>query len=137
MKKLVTILLSISLIFFFAFGLTACFDDTTGKTPAQTLPGNATTGEKMALASAKNYLSIKAFSREGLIEQLKFEGYSTDEATYAVDNCGADWKEQAAKAAKEYLELLPMSEQQLIDQLKFEGFTEEEAIYGAEQAYNQ
>ncbi len=94
-----------------------------------------TTGERMALSSAKNYLRTMGFSKKGLIDQLEFEGYSTEEATYAVNNCGANWKEQAVRVAKNYLNTMSFSKQGLIDQLEFEGFTSEEASYGAEQAY--
>ena len=76
-----------------------------------------------------------AFSYSGLIEQLEYEGYSTEEATYAVDNCGADWKEQAAKKAEEYLKSMSFSKSGLIEQLEYEGFTHEQAVYGADQAY--
>ena len=74
-----------------------------------------------------------AFSYSGLISQLEFEGYTTEEATYAADNCGADWKEQAAKKAKNYLDTMSFSRQGLIDQLEFEGFTSEQAVYGVTQ----
>ena len=70
-----------------------------------------------------------------MIDQLEFEGYTTAEATYAVNNCGANCKEQAVKSAKNYLKIMSFSKQGLIDQLEFEGFTSEEAIYGVEQAY--
>ena len=76
-----------------------------------------------------------AFSYSGLIEQLEYEGYSTEEATYAVDNCGADWKEQAAKKAEEYLNSMSFSKSGLIEQLEYEGFTHDQAAYGADQAY--
>ena len=102
---------------------------------AETNNETATFGELMALESAKNYLRVSAFSKQGLIEQLEFEGYSNEEATYAVNHCGANWKEQAVKAAKQYLRVMSFSKQGLIDQLIFDGFTEEEAIYGVEQAY--
>lgn len=89
-----------------------------------------TIGQKNALTQAKRYLSISAFSREGLVEQLVFEGYSNEDAVYGADNSGADWSEQAAKKAKQYLELTSFSRQGLIDQLLFEGFTSQEAEYG-------
>lgn len=89
-----------------------------------------TMGQKNALKQAYNYLDFSAFSRSGLIDQLEFEGYSTDEATFAVDNCGADWNEQAAKKAEAYLEFSSFSRSGLIDQLEFEGFTTEQAEYG-------
>lgn len=91
---------------------------------------SATIGEINALEKALSYLDYTAFSRSGLIEQLEFEGFSTEEATYGVDNCGADWNEQAAKKAQSYLDYSSFSRQGLIDQLVFEGFTQEQAEYG-------
>ena len=88
-------------------------------------------GEKNALRSAKSYLNYTAFSKKGLIEQLKFEGFSDSEANYAVNNVNVDWNEQAAKCAENYLRYTSFSKQGLIDQLKFEGFTQEQAEYGA------
>ena len=76
---------------------------------------------------------MTAFSRSGLIKQLEFEGYETEDATFAADNCGADWNEQAVLKAKDYLEMTAFSRDGLIKQLEFEGFTHEEAVYGAEQ----
>lgn len=92
---------------------------------------NATIGEKNALSSAENYLSIMAFSYSGLVEQLKYEGYSDSEAIYAAENCNADWKEQAAKKAQEYMSGMAFSRSALIEQLEYEGFTEAQAEYGA------
>lgn len=83
-----------------------------------------------ALRAAKNYLSVMPFSYSGLIEQLEYEGYSTEDATYAADNCGADWNEQAALKAQSYIDMTSFSRQGLIDQLIFEGFTQEQAEYG-------
>ena len=94
---------------------------------------NATTGEKNALDKAYSYLDYTYFSYTGLIDQLEFEKYSTEEATFAADNCGADWNEQAAKKAKEYLDYSSFSRTGLIDQLKYEGFTAEQAEYGVTQ----
>jgi hypothetical protein len=94
---------------------------------------NVSTGKKNALRSAESYLDTMAFSRSGLIEQLEFEGYTNEEAVYAVDNCGANWKEQAARCAKSYLSTMAFSRSELIEQLEFEGFTSEQAIYGVTQ----
>lgn len=94
-----------------------------------------TQGKKNALKQAESYLKYSAFSYKGLIEQLEYEGYSTAEATYAVDNCGADWKEQAVKKAEEYLNSMSFSKSGLIEQLEYEGFTHDQAVYGADQAY--
>ena len=83
-----------------------------------------------ARKKAESYLSIMAFSREGLIEQLEFEGFSNVDATYGTDAQGADWNEQAAKKAQSYLDTMAFSRSGLIDQLLFEGFTQEQAEYG-------
>ena len=92
-----------------------------------------TVGENNALISAKQYLNTMAFSYSGLIEQLEYEGYTNSEAIYAVNNCGADWYEQAELSAKEYLDVMPFSRQGLIEQLEYEGFTHSQAVYGVEQ----
>lgn len=104
-------------------------DETTTET---TTKDNTTMGQKNALKKAKNYLDFSAFSYKGLVKQLEYEGFTNEEAVYAVDNCGADWNEQAAKKAKSYLDFSAFSKQGLIDQLEYEGFTYEQAVYGAE-----
>ncbi len=90
-----------------------------------------TMGQRNALAKAADYLSFTAFSFSGLVEQLEFEGFSHDDAVFAVENCGADWNEQAAKKAQSYLDFMSFSRSGLIEQLEFEGFTREQAEYGA------
>lgn len=96
---------------------------------------SVSSGESNALRSAKNYLSVMAFSYSGLVEQLEYEGYSSSEAAYAADNCGADWYEQAVKSAKQYLEVMAFSRSGLIEQLEYEGYTHDQAVYGADKAY--
>lgn len=86
---------------------------------------SATVGEKNALKKAQSYLSFMAFSESGLVEHLKFEGFSDAEAQYGAANCGADWNEQAAKKAESYLDLMSFSREGIIEQLEFEGFTHE------------
>jgi len=93
---------------------------------------SATLGERNAAKKAKDYLNYSSFSYSGLVEQLKFEGYTHEEAVYGVDKCGADWNEQAAKKAKDYLNYSSFSRTELIAQLEFEGFTRQQAEYGAE-----
>ena len=91
---------------------------------------SATMSQKNALSKAKEYLDFTSFSYAGLIDQLEYEDFSTEDATYGADNCGADWNEQAAKKAQDYLDYSSFSRQGLIDQLLFEGFTAEQAEYG-------
>lgn len=94
------------------------------------------TGDWNALAQAKRYLSSMHFSRSGLIEQLQYEGYTDSECVYAVDNCGASWKEQAVGKARDYLNSSSFSRKELIEQLEFEGFTRDQAEYGVSQVYD-
>ncbi|WP_369054838.1 Ltp family lipoprotein [Kineococcus terrestris] len=93
----------------------------------------ASVAQENAVRAAENYLDFSAFSRTGLIDQLEFEGYSAEDATYGVDHITVDWNEQAAKSAKNYLDFSSFSRQGLIDQLEFEGYTSSEAEYGVSQ----
>ena len=103
------------------------------RAPASTQAG-LTAGQRNAVRSASDYLDYTAFSRQGLIEQLEFEDYSTEDATFAVDYISPDWNEQAAKSAEIYLDYSAFSRQGLIDQLMFEGYTRAQAEYGVDQA---
>ena len=103
------------------------------KSPSASTAETVSTGMKNALKSAGTYLSFSAFSHVGLVRQLEFEGYTNKEATYAADNCGADWNEQAAKSAKTYLSFMSFSKKGLIQQLEYEGFTKSQAEYGVKQ----
>ena len=92
-----------------------------------------TLGEKNALKKAKSYLNSSAFSYKSLVEQLEYSGFSHEEAIYGVENCEADWNEQAAKKAEQYMNFSSFSRDGLIEQLEYEGFTYEQAVYGAKQ----
>ncbi|MDF1479556.1 Ltp family lipoprotein [Leifsonia sp. H3M29-4] len=89
-----------------------------------------TMGQQQAIGSATSYLAYTSFSREGLIEQLEYEGFSTEDATFAVDFLAPDWNAQAAASAKSYLEFTSFSRQGLIEQLIYEGFSPEQAEFG-------
>ena len=95
---------------------------------------NVSVSKQNALRSAESYLGTAAFSRSGLIKQLTFEGYSTGDATYAVDTLHPNYNAQAAKAAKAYLDLSGFSHSGLVEQLKFEGYTDSQAEYGVSAA---
>lgn len=93
-----------------------------------------TVSQEQAIQSAERYLeSLGGFSRQGLIDQLKFEGFTEEDAEFAVDYLDVDWMEQAELAAQRYLDSVGgFSRQSLIEQLKFDGFTQEEAEHGAD-----
>lgn len=89
-----------------------------------------TLSQQNAIRQAKSYLEYSGFSRTGLIDQLEYEGYSTEDATFGADNAGADWAAEAAETAASYLEYSSFSRQGLYDQLAYEGFTDAEIQYG-------
>ena len=88
--------------------------------------------QESALNKAEEYLNMMAFSHDSLIDQLKFEGFSEEDATYAAENCGADWQEQADKKAKEYLDTMAFSHDSLIKQLEHEKFSNKDATHAAD-----
>lgn len=98
--------------------------------PAPEAP-QLTVSQENAIDKAEDYLSFAAFSKSGLVQQLKFEGFSTADANFAVANIEVDWNEQAAKKAEDYMNMSSFSRSGLIAQLKFEGFTPAQAAYGA------
>ena len=104
--------------------------DTNNQSPIEEEQLTETVNQKNARQKAEQYLDFSAFSRQGLIEQLEYEGFSNTDAEYGTDAINADWREQAALKAKEYLEYSSFSRQGLIDQLVYEGFTQKQAEYG-------
>lgn len=91
---------------------------------------NASLGEKNALSTAQDYISVMGFSRQGLKEQLLYEGYSDAEAEFALNHLTVDWNVQAEKVAKNYIDTMSFSRQGLLEQLLYEGFTQEQAEHG-------
>ncbi|MEO5315582.1 Ltp family lipoprotein [Pseudarthrobacter sp. CC12] len=98
---------------------------------AEAAAKRGTISQQSATRKAGDYLQFTAFSRPGLIDQLVFEKYSVEDATWAVDHMTIDWNDQAAKKAKDYLKFTSFSRPGLVDQLLFEGFTPEQAEFGA------
>jgi len=96
-----------------------------------------TESQQNAVQSSQNYLQLKGFSKQGLIDQLSSsagEGFSVHDATVAVDSLQVNWDEQAVRSAKDYLKLHGFSCQGLIEQLSSSAgdqFTEEQAQYAA------
>lgn len=103
---------------------------------AQSLTGP----QKNAVRSAKQYLSLQGFSRDGLIHQLSSDagdGYKVADATAAVDSLNADWNRQAERSAKQYLDMMGFSCKGLIQQLSSSAgdrYTKDQATHGARSA---
>lgn len=97
-----------------------------------TTEAKITMGKRNALQTAKDYLKFSNFSYEGLYSQLQYEGYTDDESKYGVDNCGANWNEQALGTAKDYLKFSSFSYEGLCNQLIYEKYTDSQARYGVD-----
>ncbi len=95
-----------------------------------------TVSQANAVQVAEKYLSMSAFSRSGLIQQLSSrygEGYPEADAVYAVDHVSVNWNEQAVRAATQHLAERSFSREGLIHHLEArygDGFTHAEALYG-------
>jgi hypothetical protein len=89
-----------------------------------------TLAQQNAISSAQSYLDYSGFSRTGLIGQLEYEGFSTEEATFGADNAGADWNAEAAETAQQYLDYSSFSREGLYDQMAYEGFLPAEIEFG-------
>lgn len=96
--------------------------------------------QKNAVRSAKQYLSVQGFSRDGLVQQLSSDygdGYKVTDATVAVDSLNIDWNKQAVRSAKQYLSIQGFSCKGLVEQLSSsygDKYTVSQATYGAQQA---
>lgn len=89
-----------------------------------------TMGQQNAVSKAQSYLNLTGFSRTGLIDQLKFEGFSVEDATFGADNAGADWNAECAEKAQSYIDMTSFSRDGLAEQLAFEGFLPAEIEHG-------
>ena len=104
------------------------------KSPSLTGP------QRNAVRSARQYLNMTGFSRDGLIEQLSSsfgDGYDVADATAAVDSLDVDWNENAARSAAQYLSMSGFSCDGLVEQLSSSAgdkYTESQARYGAQKA---
>ena len=87
-----------------------------------------------AVRDAKEYLQSQAFSLKGLVSQVKYDGFSTSDATYGASHSGANWIKEAGADAKEYLQSQAFSGSGMVAQLEYDGFTASQALYGARAA---
>lgn len=91
--------------------------------------------EELALKAAETYSSTMKMSKQGIYDQLISkvgEGFSEEEAQYAIDNIDANWKENALKKAEMYTDEMDISDSKVYDKLissAGEKFTKEEAQY--------
>jgi len=99
---------------------------------AKAAANRLTPAQENAKRKAESYLEMAGFSRSGLIDQLKYEGFSTKDAQVAVDSLKVNWNTEAEQKAKSYTDMSGFSRSGLIGQLMFEGFTKTQAAHGAD-----
>lgn len=94
-----------------------------------------------ALGKAELYATTMSMSKKAIYNQLisEVEGFSKEDAQYAIDNVVADWNNNALEKAKMYQETMHMSRKAIHQQLTAsagEAFTKEEADYALENLPN-
>lgn len=91
---------------------------TAATTPAAPAAPAETAAQKNARQKAAQYLTISAFSRDSLVDQLvQGDHFAQADAEYGVDAQHADWNAQAVAKAKQYLGISSFSHKGLVDQL--------------------
>lgn len=96
----------------------------------ETVPVNLADTRDAALRRARSYVSATHMSPVTLYRQLtSYEGFSSDDARYAVQECGADWDDEATEAAASYRQHLGLSDAGIRRQLtsSVEGYTDAQA----------
>lgn len=91
----------------------------------------ATENQQKALDKANEYVDTLPLSHDGLIKQLEYDGYTTDVATYAADNCSVNWNKEAKEMAEQYMDSTTYTYKEMVQQLEAEGFTKKQAKFGA------
>ena len=100
-------------------------------------------GHQMALKSAKSYIKHSHFSEKGLYHQLTSEygeGFTEEEAQYAIDNLEVDWKKEALEAGESYIKHSSFSKDGLYHQLTSEygeQHTPEDAQYAVDTLFGK
>lgn len=128
--------------------LGACAQPTPAPTPTETtvvtVTGEGTVGEgasisttetqDFALERARELNGYEVYSAMGLEFELVSEGFSREDARWAVDNLGEDWNNNAVEAVHELNQFASYSRVGMLQALKDGGFTQDEAQHGVEHA---
>lgn len=88
--------------------------------------------QEQAIIAVLDHLPESLFSRNVFINQIIAEGFTKEEAIFAVDAADIDWNNQALKTAQKVLEYENKTKQEIYDYLIIAEFTKSQAKYGAE-----
>ncbi len=101
-------------------------------------------GREAAIEAMQEYLANSAMTRSKVADYVAAMAaayefgvdFSAEDVDYVVDNCGADWKQEALEVAEEYLDkhsdYYSDSDKLMRTLTTNDGFTEEEAAYAVE-----
>ena len=95
-----------------------------------------TSAQKTALAEARYRIDSGGLSKRALIQHMTADGWYRENVTFAANNVGADWKEEAVEAARGRMSEVDYSRRSLIDHLVSDGFTRAEAEYAVSKVYD-
>ena len=73
-----------------------------------------TSGQENALESARSYVDLSGFSKQGLIQQLSSsagEGFPKADAVFAANHVDVNWNDEAVESAQGYLDITSFSKQ--------------------------
>lgn len=91
--------------------------------------------QKQALKKAEQYIDLMGFSKEGLRDQLEYEGFENESIEYAIENVVVNWNEEALEKAEQYMDLMGFSKEGMRGQLEYDGFTDSEIEYAIDRLY--
>ena len=118
----------IALALVMAVGLAACGDDDGGNEEPE-----LTSTEEQALETAQNRIDREGYGRLALVDTLRYEdGFSKADATFAVDNVRANWRQEAVERAQARIDGPPYTPTSLIAHVKQEGFSRDEAAFAVD-----
>ena len=94
--------------------------------------------EAEVISKAEYVASLIPKSKSSLSSYLQeYEGFTEDEANFAVENCNVDWNEEAVEYVYYILGASPdIDADRMEGQLGYEGFTEDEIKYALDKCYN-
>lgn len=114
-------------------------EDTSTEDKHIDIPEGSTRSQQNALNKAISRIAKENTSRAKLIKNLvEWDSFPQEDAIFAADNCGADWKLFAANKARERIKSGDISRDKLVQYLvTWDGFTEDEAEYAAQEVYDK
>ncbi|WP_338231604.1 Ltp family lipoprotein [Companilactobacillus muriivasis] len=113
-------------------------DNSNGNNTTNQSKHKVTSEEKAGLRRAVDYSDTMHLSKQGIYEQLIYDGFSTETSQYVIDNMVGDWNHNALMRAKFYRSNVNESDSDIYNQLtsSADGFTPDQANYAIQHLNN-